>query len=337
MSPPAKKQKTLDQNESLEDFSEQDLQSMEILNNDCLLRIFSYLKMRELVALETMSTRFQDLVQYTYRKYKVFDVNEEGCTTNAIAKVISTKIGPYVRTLRAHDDDFGGASELFFTNSMLSIILENCPKIEHLDFEWIDLNGNDMLPDIDAYVKRNIPCHIKSIKFKGCGEFFDSDDDQWFQMFTQLQELESVDLSYNYFLDGTCLLFLKNLKEINLDECRSIEPEHFIEFCKNNRSLIKLNFVEHRRFDQECINAIGRYLTDLEVLNINSSDFPHDTNLAPLKKLLMLKSIDAKKLEDVDSISRAMRNNLLTLLINLNRESDSDSEETDDESECVIM
>ncbi|GAB0087104.1 hypothetical protein DMENIID0001_013780 [Sergentomyia squamirostris] len=287
MSPPAKKQKTLDQNEALEDFSEQDLQSMEILNNDCLLRIFSYLKMRELVALETMSTRFQDLVQYTYRKYKVFDVRKEECTTNAIAKLISTKIGPYVRTLRAHDDDFGGALDLIFTKPMLSIILRNCPKIEHLDFEWIDLNGNDMLLEFHAYIRRNNPCNIKSIKFQG-GGLSDSHhrDFKWLE---DLKELETVNFCENVDLQGTCLLFMKNLKKIDLGECENIKPEYFVEFCKKNRTLISLNIINNRLGTQKCINAIGRYLKNLEDFDFDLGDFPINTKYDTLKKLPKLK------------------------------------------------
>ncbi|GAB0087251.1 hypothetical protein DMENIID0001_015440 [Sergentomyia squamirostris] len=112
----------------LTDTMEECMISLEVLNNDCLLHIFSYLKLRDLVALEQMSERFLGLVQYTYRRgFTVIDVFKEGCHTNEFAKAICERVGSNVTTLIVFQRR-GKA----ITEAVLKTFLRNCPNIINL-------------------------------------------------------------------------------------------------------------------------------------------------------------------------------------------------------------
>ncbi|GAB0086768.1 hypothetical protein DMENIID0001_009450 [Sergentomyia squamirostris] len=88
MEPPAKKQK-----------QEPSSKSIIELNDDCLIEIFSYFSIRELVELDKVCPRFRDVADgYFYRKEKVLVINAKFQTQENVAN-LAERMGPFVPAL----------------------------------------------------------------------------------------------------------------------------------------------------------------------------------------------------------------------------------------------
>ncbi|GAB0093975.1 uncharacterized protein DMENIID0001_091700 [Sergentomyia squamirostris] len=255
---------------------------MDMLNNDCLLQIFSYLKLRDLIALEKESERFQEPVQITYRSFTVFDINKEECDEHDIAAEMFSKVGPYVRILKG----IGGGKYHVFTEEMFGMFIENCPNVEHIDLLEIPLEDMDVLKYLNEGEEHSGLRHLKSISLIGCN--LSDTDAMLYNWFRNAEQLESVDLSRNQKITGACLTFFNKVKRMSLKRCISLERHHFVNFCRENQNLTCLKIGGCSDINQTWITIMHDQLKNLTELFITCPDFPDSINLTPLADLPQL-------------------------------------------------
>ncbi|GAB0091041.1 hypothetical protein DMENIID0001_058380 [Sergentomyia squamirostris] len=69
-------------------------------------------------------------------------------------------------------------------------------------------------------------------------------------------------------ITGSFLPFLRDMEEVYLAECRSLEPINLAQMCENNPSIRSLDNAHCPKINQECINGLARCLQNLEILKI---------------------------------------------------------------------
>ncbi|GAB0087216.1 hypothetical protein DMENIID0001_015000 [Sergentomyia squamirostris] len=266
------------------------------LNEYCLLKIFSHLELRDLVKLELVCQTFRRVVQKIYPTFTKLDTLEDGCNSTSITKGICVKIGRFVKTLRVIENSYQQKDR-----KILAIIFRNCPNIQNFDFmDMTNIASNVLLSDLSEYVRtrHSNPNLIKRITLIACNISDMSDQVlrslEWIKSATGL---EVVSFSMNSEVTGKCLKYFKNLKEIDLHWCKSLQNNYFMNFCKSNQTLIKLNIKECFRIrcplpNQECINSIAENLQNLEVLALHCSYISNATKLSALADLPKLKTLN---------------------------------------------
>ncbi|GAB0087215.1 uncharacterized protein DMENIID0001_014990 [Sergentomyia squamirostris] len=263
-----------------------------ILDEYCLLDIFSYLELIELENLKLVSKEFYRMVHRIICTYTTkLDISKDNVNSVPIAEKICSKFGRFVKILRVVTQ----AGQQENIKEILAVIFRKCPNIRYFYFEEIPETYSSFLSDLNEYVTtRHSNVHmIKSIALIDCN--LCDEDDQVLGWMESATGLEILDLSLNYDITGKCLKFFRNLKGINLSLCSRLRRNYFIDFCKNNKTLTSLEIEissSNCILNQKCINSIVENLQNLEHISISCEDFPKSTRLSALADLPKLKNLE---------------------------------------------
>ncbi|GAB0100007.1 hypothetical protein DMENIID0001_159250 [Sergentomyia squamirostris] len=290
-------------------------QSVPILNDDCLLRIFFFLDLASLARLAMVSTRFRDLVQYTYKSFRELNVddlllNHEPKATDL--QRIAMNIGPYVRVLRSldfYDDniiDFLPALK-FFTNLEGFELIGNFRYVSNANYQNFLAAAFRTVKEV-SFEK----CDLTDYSVKGIGK----------AVHLRKVFLESCSIG------GTWLGKLRNITTLHFQ--KYIPPiSQFRTFCKHNSNLSEL--VLHRYdYYEPCgnyLNVVFKYLTNLEMLVLEPNENP--IRLKNFKKLFNLPKLEYLKLQNGQNLNfllehLANHNTLKILDISLSKDSTED-------------
>lgn len=216
------------------------------LNFDCLVHISSFLELNDLENLEKLSEKFKPIIEHSYKRYKSFDFKSISPVTHSRAKTVFKKIGPYLSSLKIDLTDFITLQKEYFSmygyahSVNLMLYYEDCLKLDYCtNLENIEVHSTDLGHEILFKMSKLFP-RLKSIKFNDCDLGDDDSIGKYLETATVLKKL-----SYkNMDISGSCINKIKNLISFDLSCCRNISPNHFTDFCLNNKSLVKLDMVD---------------------------------------------------------------------------------------------
>ncbi|GAB0092077.1 hypothetical protein DMENIID0001_070370 [Sergentomyia squamirostris] len=267
------------------------------LNDQCLLKIFSYLNILELIKLEEVCRRFQNVVEEIYRHHwKKLDFLHLAKELNIVlhseeAEVIAGKIGAHVNELIIilnSDEEIHQRYVLKQTPIVPNSILQKCSQnIQHLHIEYFNVEDN--LDNLNELFDK-----LKSLKLINC-QLRDED----IPALRFATNIRILDLSFNHEMKGSFLPFLRNIEEISLESCFLIQS-NFLEFCQNNPTIRSLNVAYGAFIDQECVNSLAKIpLENLEILKIGCNSFVNLGILADFPKLVHVE-VKGRRVQDLD-------------------------------------
>ncbi|GAB0093253.1 hypothetical protein DMENIID0001_083320 [Sergentomyia squamirostris] len=255
-------------------------QSILILNDDCLLAIFSYLNLRTLrtiVALDKLCTRFSNVAESIYKRQKelIFDQykHELPISRNEMNN-IAQRVGRYVRSLKINGRHYENPN-------VLQPLLFRLNKLEHLHIEKFKIMEH-------AKILKKAFKTLKTLKLIDCDV-----PDEISPFLKAAPQLESLSLAKNYEIEGSFLHDMKHLKEIDLSICPFLTRSNFINFCTDNHTLRRLDIFDWEDLNQRCIQAIVDGLKNLDGIGIGKYNDIYETDfdfecLANLPKLTHL-------------------------------------------------
>ncbi|GAB0098138.1 hypothetical protein DMENIID0001_138410 [Sergentomyia squamirostris] len=273
-----------------------------ILNNDCLLKIFSYFDIVELIDLETVCERFFEVIREEYKIRRMFDYREvqskhgkDQMTLELVTK-IAERIGPYLHTL--YFDSISSKNVVLQFATMLG----QCTNLEYLN---IDDEMSKLLSDAtiqELLVKRS--GKLRKVNLKGSYDYVGKRYTTLHDGNTQfLQQVTSLSLSY-IDVHGMWFTNLPNLKEFIVQRVHGGRSDFgsFLTFCERQTTLEVLKIVNCDFFNDSCLEAITKHLRNLRCLEIQCgdklfsnlrsiSDLPHLTEIVilgprPIQNLL---------------------------------------------------
>ncbi|XP_059613670.1 uncharacterized protein LOC132259878 [Phlebotomus argentipes] len=292
------------------------------LNDDCLLIIFSYLNIWQLMTAEDACERFKFVAEIAYRTRRMLQLR---CHTSFQhphdhEKVILADVQDIVKRLnpRMHSLTVYGCKFASPIETLLSI-LGKCSNLRKLYLVRFSLRKADCLDNLFRAFG-----NVKVADFKDCG----LTDNILEVCLRQATQLESLRVSLNASIQGYWLTELKNIKSIDLSHCRIITECFLIQFLQNNEGLKSLsingsNFASSARY-YRYHQAISRYSTSLETLKITiwaNTEKDAFTLIASLPRLKHL-MIDIRADFDVDLLMEKLgkRNVLESLHIHCFRD-----------------
>ncbi|GAB0096407.1 hypothetical protein DMENIID0001_119130 [Sergentomyia squamirostris] len=221
------------------------------LNDECLYTIFAYCDVGLLRQLEKVCPRFNDIInRKMYSRCKKLDFielkNEYKISIySSEAKVIARKVGAHVNKFKIttiyHCHKYVNIGPEVIPRSILKNLSTN---LQHLIIAFYNLkNSADLLNGLYPNLKTLIliGCHLRDEHFDGL---------------KSATNLRVINLGMQEKITGHFLPFLRNMYEVSLSTCHSLQQRYLVEMCVNNPTLRILNISNCKQIDQEGINYV---------------------------------------------------------------------------------
>ncbi|GAB0100006.1 hypothetical protein DMENIID0001_159240 [Sergentomyia squamirostris] len=257
-----------------------DTQSVPFLNDDCLLRIFFFLDLASLARLAMVSTRFRNLVQYTYKSFRELNIDDllmYHTPKPVDFERIAMQIGPYVHKLGALD---------FYDDNINDFL----PALKYFtNLQEFKIAGNSWHTSNKSYQKFIAQAFrtVKKVVFENCIL-----SDNGVKGIGRANNLRKLFIN-SCAIEGTWLGKLRNIEAISFyKEVPTIFQ--FRTFCKYNSKLSELVLHQYDYYNPpgDFLNVVFKYLTNLETLvlkprinPIHVQDYKSLFNLPKLKYL----------------------------------------------------
>lgn len=260
--------------------------SLEHLNDDCLMHIFSFLGVLDCLQLKKVSTRLENVVMdYARRKFRKFDMRKvlgsDWLSKKTEFTEILTSLGPVLEhlILKVYNKRF----ELNHTNDSewLEIAALNCERLRILEIENIRLCKAE-LPNLSALFK-HLETFIVSL-YLPRNPALDLEFDRPLE---KLKHLEINYLSISNF-PRICWRTVCNLETLIFHD---MSAKHLLQCLTHNKNL-KTLYIAVAQIDSEVVKVIVNDLKQLEDLAVNNrndvvSNFPELGNARNLKRLFV--------------------------------------------------
>ncbi|XP_055681045.1 uncharacterized protein LOC129788748 [Lutzomyia longipalpis] len=246
------------------------------LNEDCLRCIFDYLNVLDLVRMEKVCRRFQALAKSIYPKIDEVDFDELSQTAFiplTDASDVVKRVGKHISSLIASKTNFLSNSEILPRS-----VLTQCKKLQEVQLTGFKIITPASLKRLSVTIKE-----AKVVRLNSC--VFNDDIKSCLVEATQMEVLE---LTGNANVQGSCLIGVRGIKEIDLSHCDFIEADFFVRFCKANRKLRSVGIIGLRLLEEYAMNTLVETLKDLECLSINDHYNDHDDPQFEFEKLAQL-------------------------------------------------
>ncbi|XP_063701387.1 uncharacterized protein LOC134831562 [Culicoides brevitarsis] len=230
------------------------------LPDDCLLHIFDFFDIYELLDIRQICQRFNELADRCRHKYENLDFK---CYNEDEHISILKFLGPSLKVLNLHQYE-----------NLLDKVLEFCPNIEKLMIEYCQLTNWEIMRDI---VK-----NVKYLSLINC-EFTDNLG----KCFGNASKLESLEILANEEITADFFHKIKGLKCLKVVECPCI-GDKFAQILKNNSTLEELEISTY--YEKSLIDVV-KHVSALKKLKIGPNFEPKEQSLTCLSELHELESL----------------------------------------------
>ncbi|XP_069694914.1 F-box/LRR-repeat protein 2-like [Periplaneta americana] len=257
-----------------------------ILNDDCLMHIFSFLSKRERIRIERVCKRWQMvcLDMWVCQKHldftSLFPASSNMYLDMPILTMFLKRCGRNLHSL----DLSHKPHEL--SPGVLRIVATFCKNLRCLNLAGLPVAG------VGLKLLSNVSAELRVLNLDGCSGALDKDLQILFQ---NSRNLESVTLSHNNSLTGKCLNGLSHapLKELVLDECNNLRSRSLVNGLHVLKSLRSLSLNSCINLTSSDVAGIIGALPNLQSLSMTQY-FPlfSNTALKPLDQLHDLISLN---------------------------------------------
>ena len=264
--------------------------SLLLLNDQCLLHVFSFLNIFELLQLEYVCFRFSELISsHFYKLQQIVDFNKFKETCKISPRLVLIRIGKYIKEIT-----MSGAYNSSIINEFFEMIPEYCTNVEVLRFTNFqyscELNLLQYLP---------IFKNLKILSLRNCFVL----EETLLKCLEYAKSLQKLELSMSNKLMGFCLTEIINLTHLSISKLNTIDPANMSELFRNNQTLNYLNISGCSGLNEKNIDDIVKYLINLECLSVSDNTFIIDNqnNIRRLANFVKLKKICLTSTHTIDT------------------------------------
>ncbi|XP_037906567.1 uncharacterized protein LOC119648794 [Hermetia illucens] len=241
------------------------------LKDDCMIKIFSYLHLSEILKFALFSDVWDPLIEKVIASGQYLDIKflYETCPKDQVRHILM-QFGPRIKELVIQ------RTRMEFYEELLQVA-DYFSSLEYLRF-------CDM--DQPRIITQNFTAAVQNLKrldylFTRCDDDILSDISKW-------QTLEAVNFSCSKTVTGNHVHALKNVVDLNLNSCKGITSKAFVEIC-NSLKLKALNIFGCDQLDEASFEALVNTQTELESLSI--SHMYETSNMETIAQITSLKHL----------------------------------------------
>lgn len=281
--------------------------TLDQLNDDCLMEIFSKLKLYELCTVHCAAKRFQPLTEMIFRKnfnkMNWENTNMFECEEVTLHKLRSILMGcgKYIESLEINSEIFVSSQRV----RALDLIIRMCKNIKSVSFEQFKTFDHS----VDSYVNEFF-ARLESLTL------IDSDlSGHLFDILGECNNLKQLNIgSYNTFNVSSLNRHYPYLVDVSID-LEDLNPINIDQFIKKNPQITSLTINDTR---DDLMRTIADNLVNLNSLNL-TLQYCQDTNVMTniiVNQMKNLKQLTLKCNESSVSrlIDRLSKQNNLTHL-----------------------
>lgn len=246
-----------------------------MLNDNCLMKIFSFMDLMDLQTLASVCCRFKSICEDIYTKYKSLDLNLFRDISIRDTHLMLHNVAPFLQSMKmpCNLQDY----------QWLILVAKYCKNLNSFSLEGFrHWRNHNLTPFYEIFG------NLQRIELINCGLL----DKYLYDMlhvsreFPEASVLEELNLSANCGLTGAALKNIVGLKAIDLSFCNNLQPYYFLQIVANNKNLRKLNIIDCSLLDKKCIEAIASHLKELEEIHVSDH-----IELDPLYQLKELRTL----------------------------------------------
>ena len=228
------------------------------LNDDCLLKILSFLDIHEVMTFKNVCKKFEDVAEIHCKHQRELDVSKIKSKiklTLMDVRNILNHVGNNIQSLAMSSEKINNHRVL----QLLSKSLKNVVNLKITGFKldkqfwWQMRNVLLKLESLDVSDNSNI-----NEEFLNC-----------FKGKSSRKCLKKLNLSNNV-LNGSCLVNLKSITDLNISECNKISGKNLKQFVKLNEGLRALDISKCSNLYGNDVNDVLGKLLQLETLSLNN-------------------------------------------------------------------
>lgn len=246
-----------------------------MLNDDCIIYICKFLDIYDLLSLNKVSQRFNDITHHAF-KIPSITLMLRTIRLENLDEVFEKIIIPNTRTLFMSG---GACIDKALQHRLLKNIPE-CRKLNKLNLMYFRLD----IQTIKSF--EGIFTNLHTLHLNRC----DMTDDL-IQYVAPLKNLRILDLAGNIILEGVHLHEIKSkIEELYLDFCTALDYVHFKKYLNthpNELRVLNISF-DNNLYADTLLSLLVESQPNLEILKIGELKIP---DYMPLLKLKKLKSL----------------------------------------------
>ena len=252
------------------------------LNDDCLLKIVSFLDLHEVMTFRNVCRKFEDVAEVYCKHQRTLDfskIKSKNKLSLMDARNIMNNVGDHIQSLSISSEKFNNQRVL----QLMSKHLNNVVNLKITGFKLDKVFWRQMrnillkLESLDVSDNRNI-----NEEFLNC-----------FKKKGTEKCLRKLNLSNNV-LNGNCLINLKSITDLNISDCNNINGKNLKEFVKLNDGLKTLDISKCSNLYGNDVNEVLEKLLELESLSLNNyyiDDVNSGVSIPNVNKLVKLKHL----------------------------------------------
>lgn len=239
-------------NEEIDSEHQNETDSILLLNNDCLIEIFSYLNLIDLSKITKVCHRFANLAETVFKTHESVDISTYNNFTLMKWKEVLETMGHHIKSLFIKPQSFLNPPGI----KIFEMVSNYCCHLEALSLEEFALTRN-------VYKLKPLLRRLKILVLDNCTVR------QYFaEMFNATWQLETLHFKNSYEITGARLDRLTHLKSLAFTSCGNIQPKYLSQLLERQPNLESLSLICCDRLTSSIFKDIALNSMTLSELNI---------------------------------------------------------------------
>lgn len=252
------------------------------LNRDCLIKIFEFLTIYELISVEKVNDIFKSTCESVYKSKSFHKLRLE---LRSLEKEYFKDLQIFDRigqSLRAFEFSGGYIMNEAIKQTIIDGVANSCTKLESFSINYVKLTNEDFIQ------LEKLFCNLTTLDLSRCG----IDESLLGNIELDGERLKSVKtlkLTGNTCMIGSFFKNMKHVEVLDVSYCFSLCFYEFTEFLRNCRNLVDLNVSASCKLVSESssfLETVFTYQPEIEKLFMdNTGAVRDDQEIAKFTKL----------------------------------------------------
>jgi hypothetical protein len=259
------------------------------LDDDCLINIFEFLSIYELIDAEKVCDLFKATSQRVYasKRFHRIRIELRNLQTEYF-KDIFEKIG---NSLRAFEFSGGYIMDEVVKQTMIDGVTESCSKLKSLSINYVQFSIENFRQLQESF------CNLTCLDLSRCG-ISESSLDNLELDGERFKSIKTLKLAGNSCMIGSFFKNMSHVESLDVSYCYYLTFFEFSKFLKNCQHLIELNVSASCQLvteDENFLEILHSHQPNLEKLIMNNTGIARDDEVMMKFKKLKFASFEGRR------------------------------------------
>lgn len=259
------------------------------LDQDCLLKIFEYLSIYELIEAEKVCEIFKLACEsvYSSKKFHKMRIELRYLKTENFRDIFE-RVGS---SLRAFEFSGGYIMDEVVKETMIEGVSKKCSKLKSLSINYVQFNTESFLKLQPSF------CNLKVLDLSRCGISEASLDNIELDG-EKFKSIKTLKLAGNSCMTGSFFKNMKHVESLDISYCYNLSFFEFLKFMKNCVKLVELDVSASCQLvseDENFLEVILTHQPKIEKLKMDNTGIARDEETLRKFKKLKFASFEGRK------------------------------------------